>query len=124
MREVKQLIKYQCEICKKVYDTLKEAIKCESRGKELPLVELGKTILYKDDWNGGFGTCFDKIEVVEINDRGHYLYYQLGDWKTKRSQEYVTGNDEFKELCIIVEDQSLLVNKGSLNGGWEYIIDI
>ena len=121
---MKQLIKYQCEICKELYDTPDKAIKCESQGKELPLVELGKVVLYRDDWNGGFGTCFDKLDVIEINDYGHYISYTLGDWETKHPREHISGNDNFKSFCTIVEDQSLLVNKGSLNGGWELINNI
>lgn len=112
-----QLTKYQCEICQRLFDNPDEAIKCESRGKEQPLAKLGQTILYKDDWNGGFGTCFDKIEVIEIEDMGHYLNYVLGDCATKYPQIHVTGSIEFKELCTIINNPESLVNKGLK--GWE-----
>lgn len=109
---MKKLTKYQyqCEICKALYDTSEEAIKCELKGKEKPLVELGQTVLYRDDWNGGFGTCFDKLDVIGIHDYGHYIGYLLGDWETKSPKGRIDGNNNFKELCTIVEDPKRLVN--------------
>lgn len=99
---MKQTIKYQCEICQQLYDSPDDALKCEERGKEKPLVELGQTVLYRDDWNGGFGTCFDKLDVIEIKNYDHYVDYTLGDWETKYPCEYINGNIIFKDLCTSI----------------------
>jgi len=46
---MKQKIQYQCEICHKLYYTEDQARGCESQGIEKPLVELGQTILFKNE---------------------------------------------------------------------------
>jgi hypothetical protein len=106
---MKVLTKYQCEMCKHEYLSPEETLNCESKGKEIPLCQEGTIVSYRDDWNGGFGTCYHDLTVYEIHDYGHYLDYELGteydiiDGKMFYSPcEYVSGNKEFLDKCKIV----------------------
>lgn len=100
-KHMRKLIKYECEMCKKLFDSTEEAIACESRGKEMPLVNVGQKILYRDDWNGGFGTCYDELYVTEVKDYGHYISYSLGS-ENGVPYQFISGNKEFNDLCQIL----------------------
>lgn len=98
---MQKLTKYKCEFCKILYDTEDEALICESKGKENLLVSIGTKVRYRDDWNGGMGTCYDELEVIECNDYGHFYEYELG--ADGRTYEFIDGNEEFKDKCHIIE---------------------
>jgi len=95
---VRKLLKYECEMCKQLYDSLEDALECEAQGKELPLANVMDEVLYRDDWNGGFGVSFDKMFVTEIKDYGHYIGYALGS-EDGYPYESVFGNDKFEDKC-------------------------
>ncbi len=97
---MKTLTVYKCEICNAIYSNKEEAKKCESRGKEPILADVGRSVIYRDDWNGGFGTCYMELKVVEVEDRGHYNAYGLGD---DYPTEYIINNNDFINKCTIVE---------------------
>jgi hypothetical protein len=99
---MKKLTKYQCEICENLFDNPKEASKCEIKGSPGILAKVGDIVLYRDDWNGGFGTSYDKTDVIEIEVHGHDVTYQLGDFKTGYPCEAVWGNEEFSDKCQII----------------------
>jgi hypothetical protein len=107
---MKTLTKYQCEICDREYLNSEDALKCEAEGKEEPLCQIGTTVSFKDDWNGGFGTCYHDLVVYEIKDYGHFISYKLGTEYDKDEDgtilyapcETVDGNKGFLDLCKIV----------------------
>ena len=51
---MKQVDRYQCEICKQIYETELEAIECESQGKPVVDESIGDTVLVNTE-SGGFG---------------------------------------------------------------------
>ena len=51
---MKQVDRYQCEICKQIYETELEAIECESQGEPVVDDKIGDTVLVNTE-SGGFG---------------------------------------------------------------------
>lgn len=106
---MKSLIMYQCEMCKDTYDNPEEAIKCESRGVETPLLKVGQLIDYEVLMNGGFPSFWVEQRIGKIEDHGHYLVYQLEefneDFREWTESNYklsgIWGNDEFNKRCRI-----------------------
>jgi hypothetical protein len=99
---MKQLVKYQCEICKDLFDSPENASLCEVQGIPEILAKVGDRISYRDDWNGGYSTCYDEMDVIEITVNGHYVSYQLGDLETGYPCVSVWGNEEFLDKCKII----------------------
>jgi len=97
---MRKLIKYECEICKSLFDSEQDAIKCENRGKEEILAHIGEKILYRDDWNGGFGTCYAEMEIIDVEVCGHYIKYEIG--LDGCFYELLFGNEEFNDKCKII----------------------
>ncbi len=93
---------YRCEICDSIYENEKEAVDCESRGEEFPLAEVGQKVSFRDDWNGGFGTCYIEMDIIGVCNKGHYIEYILGRIEDLYPFCDVNGNDEFNDLCRII----------------------
>ena len=53
---MKQVDRYQCEICKQIYETELEAIECESQGKPVVDENIGDTVLVSTE-STRFGSC-------------------------------------------------------------------
>lgn len=99
MKEIKM---YQCEICKKLYTSGKEAFECETRGKETPLANIGQKVMYN------FGCDWSELIVTKIIDHGHELEYKFGfgiedeeEWN--RCYEYAYGSEQFQDWCKIID---------------------
>lgn len=105
---LKKLVKYQCEICNQEYSTEREALKCERKGKEIALVNIHDNVKFRDDWNGGFGSQWYELQVIGIKGNSHNvtyelgIYYKDGEFEYYSSEEYVYGNEEFKDKCRII----------------------
>jgi len=95
---MRKLIKYECEICKKLFDSEQEAIKCEKQGSEEILAHIGVRILYSNDWNGGF--CCTEMEIIDVEVCGHYIKYEIG--LDGCFYELLFGNEEFNDKCKII----------------------
>jgi len=122
---MKQKIQYQCEICYKLYCTEDQARDCENQGMEKPLVELGQTILFKNEMCLGerkdIYVTFKKMIICEIKpvDFSHSLSYGLGYEGISLIQHHVYGNRKFKELCTIVSPTDKLIKTTEL--GWMFL---
>lgn len=102
MKEVKM---YQCEICKEVYYERKDAIECESEGKESPLAEIGQECWYEVKMGGGWSPFHIPVRILEIEDEGHYIKYNLEEYDEHEQEWYegktVFGNYGFQEKLEI-----------------------
>jgi len=97
---MRKVIKYECEKCKELFDSEQEAIKCEKRIKEEILTTVGTKILYRDDWNGEFGTVHTEMEIIDVEICGHYVKYELGLDGCFYCSMF--GNEEFNDKCKII----------------------
>jgi len=121
---MKQKIKYQCEICHQLYHTGDQASGCESQGIEKPLVELGQTVLFKNEMYLGdrkdIYITFKKMIICKIKpaDFSHSLSYGLGYEGISLIQYNICGNCKFKELCTIVNPTDKLIKTTEF--GWMF----
>ena len=109
---VKQCISYECEICKRKYQSLDDAQTCENYGYEQPLAKVGDVVNYFKEGIEGWDSCDILLEDLTIldmrrdNRNPHFLEYVLG-WQHE-SGEWITdfhaqvdSNSEFVEYCTI-----------------------
>jgi len=100
---MRKLIKYECEICKELFDLEQEAIKCEKRGKEEILAPIGEKILYKNgwgNWSDGTKPNYIEMEIIDVEVCGHYIKYEIG--LDGCFYESLFGNEEFNDKCKII----------------------
>lgn len=103
---MKKITRYQCEICHDIYDSENEALDCENRGIEKPLVKLYDHVSFRDDWNGGLDSTWYDLQVVKIKECFHGVIYELGVVYDEQTHdctydEYIYGNNEFLDKCKI-----------------------
>lgn len=107
---MKEITMYECEICNALYREYKDAIACENRGKETPLVNVGDEVSFEIKVGGGFDSIFGELRVREIEDTGHYFIYRFNqehmDEGWEESSYSIYGNDEFEERCTVVKTSS------------------
>lgn len=110
MKEVKR---YQCEVCESLFKTSDEATLCEKRETERPLADVGQLISYKLEMSGGYAPYYAELRIVRIVEDGHYLEYHFEENYAGKDQEpewhaphpttsSVFGNKEFEELCTVL----------------------
>jgi hypothetical protein len=91
---------YQCEICNEIYSEDSLAIKCEGKGEEIPLAEVGDLVSRAIKWVDKEHDYKDAI-VSKIEKRGHHLMYYFEDRWTNTtfnilSNEGFLDNIKFK----------------------------
>lgn len=74
---VKTVTTYKCEICNEAYKDLRTAKKCESKGKEEPLLQLHQEVFLRRSMGGGWSDWWLPVRVGKIKDMGHFFYYEL-----------------------------------------------
>lgn len=106
---MEEITMYQCEICNEVYFNQDEALECERKGKEVPLVKVGQHVEYEVRVGGGFDPFYVEMRVKNIEDKGHFLVYHLEEYDEDENEWYesgyvmsgIWGNEEFLKLCKI-----------------------
>lgn len=106
---MKEIMMYECDICKEVYRDKEEAISCEKRGKETPLVQEGETIQYAIHVDGGFPSYYVDMRVREIEEKGHYMMYYAGEYDEEKGRWVedslfsvgIARNEEFLRMCTV-----------------------
>ncbi|MGM9988306.1 MAG: hypothetical protein ACI35O_13910 [Bacillaceae bacterium] len=99
---VKCIEKYLCEICGLSYYTYEYALKCEEKGKEGLLVNVGDIVTYVDDY---YNSEID-LAIVETEE-GHESMYTLGYLNADDKDSPISvvtrlqGNHVFKNMCRI-----------------------
>lgn len=103
---VSELIKYTCDICNKVCDTLEEANECESSGyTEHPIFNIGEcynfvTAMNQGSWGEPDYEGIETIKIVGI-DESHKVKYICEVYDEVEEEWYmknyiIEGNDYFK----------------------------
>lgn len=108
---MKEIVMYECEICKQVHRKKENALLCEERSKEQPLADIGQMVIYKIKIEGGYTPLFVDLRIKEIKDKGHYLIYCLEEYceesdtwiESNVTMGDIWGNEKFKELCTVKE---------------------
>lgn len=96
---MKEIQKYQCEICGKIFDTKEECQSCESKKTENPKYKLGD-IVYTEYTSG---------EIVDVKNDGHKIRYMIDDNPIEFSSFY---EDEI--LGIKMSQADLLIREQAI----------
>lgn len=65
------IAEYQCDICKRVYENLQDAIQCEYKPEQFPSLSVGDVVYIRI--RGIYE--FVKDSIVDIKKDGHNIYY-------------------------------------------------
>lgn len=96
---------YECEICNEVYREYEDAFACESRGREVPLANIGDEVDYEIKMGGGFNNIYTPLRVKSLENTGHYFIYRFeeeyDDGLWDESMHSIYGSDEFNKRITI-----------------------
>ncbi|PGK51124.1 hypothetical protein CN918_25380 [Priestia megaterium] len=99
---MKQLVCYQCELCRRLYESEEEAAACEKKGASEPLTQKGEEINIQ--LTRYFHRHSNKRAIVlNVQQVGHDWEYQLGIlMKRTKSVEsiHIYSSDELRERLI------------------------
>jgi ribosomal protein L40E len=76
---LKEVTRFQCEICNCEYKNPTDALKCESRGIEKPLLDVGKEI-------------YEDFRIKQIKISGHDIHYIL-DYYDSDLEDWECGHE-------------------------------
>lgn len=105
---MKAVTMYECEICNELYENESDAIKCESRGKEKALANVGDIVdFYLDTGNADYDEFANNLRISNITKEGHHCEYEfqeknsLGIWEDSWSYKCHNNEDFVKCYTII-----------------------
>jgi len=90
---------YQCDICKMRYDTEKEALDCEARGKPSPpQYKIGDEVFCHQKYSDKFA----RRKITKVFHRPHFIEYVLDKMVCIASGYYlgIDTYDDDSRLCV------------------------
>lgn len=96
---MKELQKYQCEICGKIFDTKEECQACESEKIGTPKYKIGDIV----------NTEYTSGEIIDVKNDGHKIRYMIDDNPIEFSSFY---EDEI--LGIKMSQVDLLIREQAI----------
>jgi hypothetical protein len=107
---IKEVLKYQCEICHELYDDKEEALECEYKGIEEPIAKVGEwyaCVIGHLEGNLD-NPMYNPYRIREINRDGHYALYifeeEYDDGNFYETLFSAYGNKHFLEECFHTEE--------------------
>ena len=119
--KLKEIISYQCEVCKRVFSNQAECMKCEEREKETRKLEVGQKLGYLIKVGGGFDSYYVLARVGKIRDRGHFYTYTIELPRTNEKGEIT----EWHEVDVLYGNSSLndsiqIIKESEIRNPFEY----